>query len=171
MTEIPMPDAKPPKHGHRFRLIEYTLPGDWTVLVGRNDADNDYLSLTVAQPDDWWFHIRGVPGGHVILKGPPGEDPDRETLKRAAAIAAYHSKAKKAGLVSVSCTRARYVTKPRKNGHRANSQRDCAQGPAVDRDSDAGTRQRRVIGSSEIRCFHRRCCILRQVPSSFFRKL
>lgn len=113
MTEIPMPDAKPPKHGHRFRLIEYTLPGDWTVLVGRNDTDNDYLSLTVAQPDDWWFHIRGVPGGHVILKGPPGEDPDRETLKRAAAIAAYHSKAKKAGLVSVSCTRARYVTKPR----------------------------------------------------------
>jgi predicted ribosome quality control (RQC) complex YloA/Tae2 family protein len=106
-------DAKPPKRDRRFRLIEYALPGHWTVLVGRTDADNDYLSLTVAQPNDWWFHVRDVPGGHVILKGPPGEDPDRETLKRAAAIAAYHSKAKKAGLVSVSCTRARYVTKPR----------------------------------------------------------
>jgi predicted ribosome quality control (RQC) complex YloA/Tae2 family protein len=106
-------DAKPPKRARRFRLIEYALPGHWTVLVGRTDTDNDYLSLTVAQPNDWWFHVRGVPGGHVILKGRPSEEPDRETLKRAAAIAAYHSKAKKAGLVSVACTRARYVTKPR----------------------------------------------------------
>jgi predicted ribosome quality control (RQC) complex YloA/Tae2 family protein len=97
----------------RLRLIEYSLSGRWTVLVGRTDADNDYLSLKLAQPDDWWFHVRGVPGGHAILKAIPGEEPDRETLKRAAAIAAYHSKARKAGLVAVSCTRARYVTKPR----------------------------------------------------------
>jgi predicted ribosome quality control (RQC) complex YloA/Tae2 family protein len=97
----------------RLRLIAYTLPGCWTVLVGRTDTDNDYLSLTMARPDDWWFHVRGVPGSHVILRGPPGEQPDRATLKRAAAIAAYHSKAKNAGSVRVSCTRARYVTKPR----------------------------------------------------------
>jgi predicted ribosome quality control (RQC) complex YloA/Tae2 family protein len=51
--------------------------------------------------------------GSLILQGPSGEEPDRETLKRAAAIAAYHSKARRAGLVAVSCTRARYVTKPR----------------------------------------------------------
>jgi predicted ribosome quality control (RQC) complex YloA/Tae2 family protein len=97
----------------RLRLIKYALPGRWTVLVGRTDADNDYLSLKLAQPDDWWFHVRGVPGGHAILKAIPGEEPDRETLKRAAAVAAYHSKARNAGLVAVSCTRARYVTKPR----------------------------------------------------------
>ncbi|RPH74315.1 DUF814 domain-containing protein [bacterium] len=107
-----MAEAKP-RSGHRVRLIEYTLPGNWRVLVGRTDADNDYLSLTVARPDDWWFHVRGVPGGHVILQGPAGAEADRETLKRAAAIAAYHSKARRAGLVAVSCTRARYVTKPR----------------------------------------------------------
>jgi predicted ribosome quality control (RQC) complex YloA/Tae2 family protein len=83
------------------------------VLVGRTDADNDYLSLKVARPDDRWFHVRGVPGSHVILQGPAGAEPDRETLKRAAAIAAYHSKARSAGLVAVSCTQARYVTKPR----------------------------------------------------------
>jgi predicted ribosome quality control (RQC) complex YloA/Tae2 family protein len=97
----------------RLRLIEYTLSGRWTVLVGRTDADNDYLSLKLAQPDDWWFHVRGVPGGHAILKAIPAEEPNRETLKRAAAIAAYHSKARNAGLVAVSYTRARYVTKPR----------------------------------------------------------
>ena len=83
------------------------------MLVGRTDADNDYLSLRLARPDDWWFHVRGMPGSHVILQARPGADPDRQTLKRAAAIAAYHSKAREAGVVAVSCTRARYVTKPR----------------------------------------------------------
>lgn len=108
-----MTKAKLSSDKRRLRLIEYALPGSWTVLVGRTDADNDYLSLKLAQPDDWWFHVRGVPGGHAILKAIPGEEPDRETLKRAAAIAAHHSKARNAGLVAVSCTRARYVTKPR----------------------------------------------------------
>jgi predicted ribosome quality control (RQC) complex YloA/Tae2 family protein len=95
------------------RLLHYTLPGGWQVVVGRTDADNDRLSLHIAKPNDWWFHIRGMPGSHVLLLARPGDDPDRATLKRAAAIAAYHSKARTAGLVAVSCTRARYVTKPR----------------------------------------------------------
>jgi predicted ribosome quality control (RQC) complex YloA/Tae2 family protein len=95
------------------RLLAYALPGGWRVLVGRTDADNDRLSLEVAGPDDWWFHVRGMPGSHVVLRCPAGQEPDRETLKRAAAIAAYHSKAREGGVVAVSCTRARYVTKPR----------------------------------------------------------
>ena len=93
--------------------FEYTLPGGWTVLAGRTDADNERLSLKVARPDDWWFHVRGMPGSHVILQGPPGADPDRETLQRAAAIAAYHSKARETGVVAVSGTRGRDVSKPR----------------------------------------------------------
>ena len=95
------------------RVHEYTLPGDWTVLVGRSDIDNDRLSIKVARPDDWWFHVRGMPGSHVILRSKPGAEPDRETLKRAAAIAAYYSKARSGGVVAVSATRARYVTKPK----------------------------------------------------------
>lgn len=95
------------------RLIEYSLPGGWKALAGRTDSDNDYLSFRVAKPGDWWFHVRGMPGSHVVLQCPPGKDPDRETLKRAAALAAYHSKAREAGVVAVSGTRARYVTKPR----------------------------------------------------------
>ena len=93
------------------RVHEYTLPGDWTVLVGRSDVDNDRLSIKVARPEDWWFHVRGMPGSHVILQSKPGTEPDRETLKQAAAIAAYHSKARTGGVVAVSATRARYVTK------------------------------------------------------------
>jgi predicted ribosome quality control (RQC) complex YloA/Tae2 family protein len=92
---------------------EYELPGGWTVLVGRTDFDNDRLSLTIAEPNDWWFHIRGMPGSHVILRAKPSIEPDRATLKLAAAIAAYHSKARNGGKVSVACTQARYVRKPR----------------------------------------------------------
>ena len=95
------------------RLIEYALPGGYTVLVGRTDADNDYLSLRLARPDDWWFHVRGLPGSHVVLQAPPDTEPDRDALRQAAAIAAYHSKARGAGIVPVSCTRARFVRKPR----------------------------------------------------------
>jgi predicted ribosome quality control (RQC) complex YloA/Tae2 family protein len=100
-------------HTQKVRLITYTLPGGWQVLVGRTDADNDDLSFRVARPYDWWFHVHGMPGSHVILQCPPGADPDRETLHRAAAIAAYHSKARHAGVVPVSGTRARDVSKPR----------------------------------------------------------
>ena len=108
---MPKPKSRP--RDRHPRLLEYVLPNGWKVLVGRTDADNDRLSLKVAGADDWWFHVRGLPGSHVILRGPPGEEADRETRKRAAAIAAYHSKAKGGGMVAVSCTRARYVTKPR----------------------------------------------------------
>jgi predicted ribosome quality control (RQC) complex YloA/Tae2 family protein len=83
------------------------------VRAGQTDAENDELSIKVARPDDWWFHVRGLPGSHVILQGPDGEEPDRATRERAAAVAAYHSKARAAGVVPVSATRARYVTKPR----------------------------------------------------------
>jgi predicted ribosome quality control (RQC) complex YloA/Tae2 family protein len=95
------------------RLIEYALPGGWTVLAGKTEADNDELSLRVAGPNDWWFHVRGMPGSHVVLRAQENTEPDRATLERAAAIAAYHSKARSGGIVPVSCTRARYVSKPR----------------------------------------------------------
>lgn len=82
------------------------------MLAGRSDRDNDYLSFRVAKPNDWWFHVRGMPGSHVILQVPAGDEPDRATLEAAAAIAAYHSKARAGGVVPVTGTRARYVTKP-----------------------------------------------------------
>lgn len=95
----------------RGKIIEYQLPGDWTLLVGGSAADNDYLSIELAQPDDWWFHADGVPGAHVLLRARAEQEPPRETLEQAAAVAAYHSKARNAGTVPVHCTRARYVSK------------------------------------------------------------
>jgi predicted ribosome quality control (RQC) complex YloA/Tae2 family protein len=95
------------------RILRYELPGDWSLLVGAADADNDYLSTVLAKAEDWWFHADGVPGSHAILRAKPDAEPSRETLRQAAAVAAYHSKAQAAGTVRVYCTQARYVTKPR----------------------------------------------------------
>jgi predicted ribosome quality control (RQC) complex YloA/Tae2 family protein len=93
-------------------LRVFNLPGGWTVLAGKTDSANDRLSLKLAGPNDWWFHVRGMPGSHVLLRVPPGAEPQRAVLKQAAAIAAYHSKARTGGVVAVSGTRARFVTKP-----------------------------------------------------------
>jgi len=95
------------------RILRYELPGAWTLLAGATDADNDQLSATLAAPEDWWFHAENVPGSHVVLRAKPDEEPSRETLRQAAAVAAYHSKARSAGIVRVYCTRARHVKKPR----------------------------------------------------------
>ncbi len=100
-------------HKQAVRWIEYALPGDWKIYVGRTDSGNDWLSMKLAKANDYWFHVRGMPGSHVVLRVPPGRDPDRGTLKRAAAVAAYYSKAREGGIVPVSCTRGRYVAKPR----------------------------------------------------------
>jgi len=94
-------------------VYQYELSEGWTVLAGRTDTDNDRLSLALADPDDWWFHAHGVPGSHVLLKAHPGQEPSRAILKEAAAIAAFHSKARMAGTVPVVATQARHVSKPK----------------------------------------------------------
>lgn len=96
----------------KARIFQYELPGGWTLLVGATAADNDILSTKIAELEDWWFHVEHVPGSHVILRAKTDEEPSREVLRQAAAVAAYHSKARTAGLVPVYCTRARYVRKP-----------------------------------------------------------
>ncbi len=98
------------------RLYEYPLADGWTILAGRNDRDNDYLSLKLARPGEWWFHVKGMPGSHVLLR-PPATDQqaeaDKKKLEAAAAVAAWHSRARNGGVVAVTCTRARFVAKPR----------------------------------------------------------
>jgi predicted ribosome quality control (RQC) complex YloA/Tae2 family protein len=102
-----------PESGLTPSVYRYTLPGGWIVMAGKTDADNDTLSLKTAGPHDWWFHVRGMPGSHVILVSKPGEEPDKDTIRKAAAIAAYHSKARHGGTATISVTKAMYVSKPR----------------------------------------------------------
>ena len=94
---------------------KYDLGNGWEAWAGKTAEDNDLLSLRVAAQEDFWFHICGMPGSHVILKSisDDADEPTRELREKAAAVAAYHSKARSAGNVSVSCTRAKFVGKPK----------------------------------------------------------
>ena len=94
------------------KFWEYELDGGFRVYAGKTDDDNDQLSLRFADPNDYWFHVKGMPGSHVILRV-NDEEPDRATLKAAASIAAYHSKARGGGTVTVNMTQAKNVSKPR----------------------------------------------------------
>ena len=96
-----------------LRVWEHELPGGWKVLAGKTDADNDRLSIKIARANDWWFHVRGMPGSHVLLRAKEGEEPSRATLKQAAAVAAYYSKGRTGGVIPVSATMAKYMSKPR----------------------------------------------------------
>ena len=94
-------------------VFEYELPGGYQVLAGKTDAENDFLSIKFAASNDYWFHVRGLPGSHVILMIGEKEEPSKDIIKQAAAVAAYHSKARSGGVVPVSCTRAKHVKKVR----------------------------------------------------------
>jgi predicted ribosome quality control (RQC) complex YloA/Tae2 family protein len=97
----------------RIQLHQYHLAGGWTILAGKTETDNDELSMRIAKQNDTWFHARGCPGSHVILHSDHGNRPGKDLLKIAAGVAAWHSKARKAGKVPVSYTLAKHVSKPK----------------------------------------------------------
>ncbi len=87
----------------------------WDVLIGRTSEGNDYLTHVLARPEDYWFHVSGASGSHVVLRRGKGRDePSKRTLEEVAAWAAFYSQARTAGRVPVSVTRKKYVRKPRK---------------------------------------------------------
>ncbi|MBR9989970.1 MAG: DUF814 domain-containing protein [Gemmatimonadetes bacterium] len=85
------------------------------VLVGRSARDNDELTFRVARPRDLWLHAAGYAGSHVVIREPESaEEVPRPVIERAAACAAWHSKARNArGKVEVHVCRAADVRKPR----------------------------------------------------------
>ncbi len=89
----------------------YTLTSGKTVLAGRNNRENDWLTLKRADGTDLWFHTKDIPGTHVILLLERGE-PTEQDLLEAAGIAAYHSKGSASGNVPVDYTKVRHVKKP-----------------------------------------------------------
>lgn len=91
----------------------YTTSSGKTVLAGRNNKENDWLTLKKASNSDIWLHTKNIPGSHVILFT-EGKEPSEKDLLEAASIAAFHSKAKNSENVPVDYTKARYVKKPSK---------------------------------------------------------
>ena len=80
------------------------------IYVGKNNIENDYLTLKIADKHDTWMHTKNIPGSHVIIKK-YGEIPDT-TLIQAASLAAYYSKAKESLKVPVDYTEVKNVHKP-----------------------------------------------------------
>ena len=92
----------------------YDSPDGMIVLAGRTAADNDVLTFKLSSPRDFWLHVAGDSGSHVIVRNPENLSRlPRETAKFAAAVAARHSRAKAGGRVAVHLARRAEVKKPR----------------------------------------------------------
>lgn len=100
--------SKPPK---ALPPIEYKSSDGYTILVGRNNHQNDQLSLKFAEKSDIWLHTQNITGSHVIIVT-DGENPPDRTIEEAAIIAAFNSKGRSSDLVPVDYCLARYVKKP-----------------------------------------------------------
>jgi hypothetical protein len=93
----------------------FSTSDGWEVWVGRNNTQNDQITHRLSNPHDFWFHVVGVPGSHVILRRPSRNAiPKHRTLEEAASIAAYFSKARKLTRVPVIYTERKFVSKPRR---------------------------------------------------------
>lgn len=94
-----------------FNPLKYVIDG-YTILVGRNNKENDYLTCKFANKNDIWFHTKDIHGSHVILKTNPSETIPEGILLEAAKIAAKHSKAKNSSHVPVDFCKVSFVKKP-----------------------------------------------------------
>lgn len=98
-----LPAALPP--------LKFTSDDGFTILIGRNNVQNDQLTLKQSQKDDIWLHTLKIPGSHTVIRA-EGRDVPESTIEQAAILAAVHSKAQHSGQVAVDFTKIRYVSKP-----------------------------------------------------------
>ena len=97
--------------GMAFRSV---MVDDFEVLIGKGDAENDLLTFKVADNLDFWLHVAGHPGSHVVIRNPDKlSELPRQVIERAAELAAYHSKARDGGKVEVHLARIADISKPR----------------------------------------------------------
>lgn len=90
---------------------KYKTSNGLEILVGRNNKENDILTLQTASKTDYWFHTKDIPGSHVILLT-KGQEPSAEDIYETASIAAYYSKGRMSSNVPVDYVKVRYVKKP-----------------------------------------------------------
>ena len=93
------------------KLMEFEVNG-YRVFVGRNNRQNDYLTLKMSRSQDIWLHTKNIPGSHVIIQKKEGEEIPDEVILEAAILAAKNSKAKNSSKVPVDYTVVKNVKKP-----------------------------------------------------------
>lgn len=91
--------------------LKFKTSDGFTVLVGRNNRQNDKLTMKDANNNDIWFHTKNIPGSHTVLVT-DGKAPTETAMEEAAVLAAQHSRAKDSAQVPVDYTQIRYVSKP-----------------------------------------------------------
>lgn len=91
--------------------LKFKTSDGFTVLVGRNNRQNDKLTMKDANNNDIWFHTKNIPGSHTVLVT-DGKAPTEIAMEEAAVLAAQHSRAKDSAQVPVDYTQIRYVSKP-----------------------------------------------------------
>ena len=94
--------------GVRRGPLRVASPDGWTIYVGRSAAQNDEVTFKIAQPNDYWLHVRGQTGGHIVVRMQADELPPA-TLERAAQLAAYYSAAREDGVAEVDLARRKNV--------------------------------------------------------------
>jgi predicted ribosome quality control (RQC) complex YloA/Tae2 family protein len=99
---MPMPASTP---------LTATTKDSLTIIIGKNNRQNDIVTFKQAQPNDLWFHTKDIPGSHVVLRSGT-QEPSLEAIESAALLAAYYSKASQSSNVPVDYTKKRYVKKP-----------------------------------------------------------
>jgi predicted ribosome quality control (RQC) complex YloA/Tae2 family protein len=87
----------------------FTASDGTTILVGKNNKQNDYLTHKLADKHDTWLHTKDIPGSHVVIRS---KRVSEQTLYEAAILAAYFSKARESSQVPVDYTLIKYVKKP-----------------------------------------------------------
>ena len=92
--------------------MHFVSSDGFDIYVGRNNTQNDQLTLMFANNSDWWFHTKDIHGSHTIIKLGTDKDVPRRTMQEAAQLAAYYSKARESSQVPVDYTRIRNVKKP-----------------------------------------------------------
>lgn len=110
---VKKPQAKKQKQEKpgAFAPKRYVTSGGFTLLRGRNNRENDQLTMRTAKGGDIWFHARNIPGSHVIMQL-EGAEPSERDLEEAAALAALYSGAGSSPKVPVDYTRIKNVKKP-----------------------------------------------------------
>lgn len=109
-----MKESKKSKYKKNIKSMEpylYKSSDGYDIFAGRNNVQNDILTLKTASSNDIWLHTKNIPGSHVIVKKQMGDIPD-STLVEAALIAAYHSKGIISSHVEVDYTQVKNVKKP-----------------------------------------------------------
>ncbi len=93
------------------RPFHYLSSDGFHIYVGKNNYQNDELTFKLATGGDWWFHTKGIPGSHVVVKSEGAQLPDT-VFEDAARLAAYYSKARGQDRVEIDYTEKKNVKKP-----------------------------------------------------------